>query len=737
MAACAGLTLIVGFYPFYSLQSVNERDAIVRRLAMTVLVAGFMVATIALVERATWNGKILWSVVPYDWVSARPLAVRARGPFVNPDHLADYLDMILPLSVCGLLFPETLVSRRRKPAAQACLAVATVIIVSAIFLSGSRGGWIAALFGVAIFGLLCGASGVSGRQRRMMSRRTRAAGFAVLLIATIFVCGAQGIRQADQRLGSALDPGGSASFRLGVWSQTAAIVQQFPLFGVGLGTYQDILPHFEKPPWTPAEVRAAHNDYLQFGAEAGLLGAALAAWLCAAACLTFIKSLRVAGGTIFPPLAALLCGLASLAVHEICEFSLHTVANAIMAAVIAGLAIRIGCSSLAASGEKRSRRGIVSMAPSVAILAILAIAAVRQDLVPYPYNEKTPLSLKEAAAWRLSHPARAEPHFALASLDTNPSADAAIGQLRAAVWLAPVNPYIRDSLAYALIRSGRASAAMRQISLSVALAPDSEWHAYLSWRLIPWLSVKERAAIEAGFLTAVARGYAGAVENLGAFYEASGRATAEARLYESAARTAASPKQRERYLVGAGDAYARLREYSEAENDYSEARDIYPLSESPYEKLIEKVYVPEGRFDAADKLITTASRSGLEPYPLFVALGGSAAAAGANGRAERAFAKAVGRRPYSLDAIAGLGHAYAAQGRYAEGAYWLRRAAEIRPESCQLRYELAEAEEESYDYEAARGDYEKAVRASNGDRIMTARYESFKLKLRNALRNSN
>ena len=39
---------------------------------MTVLFTGALVAAIGFVQQFSWNGKILWSFVPYDWGVPRP-----------------------------------------------------------------------------------------------------------------------------------------------------------------------------------------------------------------------------------------------------------------------------------------------------------------------------------------------------------------------------------------------------------------------------------------------------------------------------------------------------------------------------------------------------------------------------------------------------------------------------------------------------------------------------------------
>ena len=69
-AAYASLFFFVALYPFGFATGEKERP-LYRALVMAVLVSGFIVAAVGLVEFFTWNGKILWLFVPYDWGAAQ------------------------------------------------------------------------------------------------------------------------------------------------------------------------------------------------------------------------------------------------------------------------------------------------------------------------------------------------------------------------------------------------------------------------------------------------------------------------------------------------------------------------------------------------------------------------------------------------------------------------------------------------------------------------------------------
>ena len=81
--ACAAVFFLVLAYPMGCVGAEREADArFVRVLVITLLAVGGAVALIGLVEKATWNGRILWFFMPRDWSGAPIENVRASGPFM-------------------------------------------------------------------------------------------------------------------------------------------------------------------------------------------------------------------------------------------------------------------------------------------------------------------------------------------------------------------------------------------------------------------------------------------------------------------------------------------------------------------------------------------------------------------------------------------------------------------------------------------------------------------------------
>jgi O-Antigen ligase len=240
-------------YPFGFVGAEREADArFLRLLVLTLLAVGGVVALIGLVEKATWNGRILWFFVPRDWSGATAQNLRASGPFVNPDHFANFLGMILPLAVIGALFPVTLSHRERGTDLRLLSTVAAFLMAAGIVLSLSRGAWIASSASVCI-GL--GMSFSHARERAVGALRglsARAipfalAGFVIFLLLLLLLIGPGGRSAAGTRIGATIAQGNSLGLKPTAWRDSLQMIREFPIFGVGLGCWPELFPHYQRP----------------------------------------------------------------------------------------------------------------------------------------------------------------------------------------------------------------------------------------------------------------------------------------------------------------------------------------------------------------------------------------------------------------------------------------------------------------------------------------------------------
>jgi O-antigen ligase len=262
---------------------------------------------------------------------------RAVGTFVNPNHLANYLAMALALYVWLAwsrlrLSSKGLMSRRHR---MLWLAVGGMVLVLGIAMTRSRG---AILFGLTAALLAGVVAFVLGRQGN--ARRLTAVAVVLIVVSGVALFGLEDtLKRFDVQQFAT-----TASFRSRITQTSLQAAMAFWPWGSGWGTFADVFHRFQ-PNDMPGYVDFAHQDYVQFLVEGGLAAAALMAaalFLMAHRALLLVKHFLHGGPRSSDTMACAICGLGLLGflLHSLVEFNMRIPANAILAALLAGVYLR-------------------------------------------------------------------------------------------------------------------------------------------------------------------------------------------------------------------------------------------------------------------------------------------------------------------------------------------------------------------------------------------------------------
>jgi O-antigen ligase/tetratricopeptide (TPR) repeat protein len=774
LAYTALLCLVVG-YPFSLTPGNGAEERFLRAVLLIVLCSGLLVVGIGLIQRLTWNGKILWFFVPYDWGTPRPEIVpHATGPFVSHVHFANYLVLILPLAVVGALFRSFVVPQEFAEGFRLFCVIAVFVLLAGILLSLSRGAWIGVAIGGAV--LLWALSSVPHARRSALLRtpgkrfmRFALAGFVLLLMLTLLVIGPAGREQVDAQLEETALQETSLWVRVAAWTDSLPMIHDFPLFGVGLGSWQELFPRYQRPPWSPSFFREAHNDYLELLAEVGIIGFALLAWFFWQTGRWLLRGLNALSAKTLPVFAALLAALGIMTFHEFFDFNLQIPANAFLFTLFLGIALRMTGSAVrsaefrvqsAECGVRSSECGVQSSEFRVrsaesegqrlnlggrnrfqvpvtigvgAAACGLLLLALEQESLPYPYSLRNPTTFAEARALLGAHPARSATHLALFRLleEQAPLVDR-MQVLESALWLDPRNPSIRDRYAISLLQQGREEEGLRELRQSVFLSPSLSTHGYLRRRLMPWFSAKEQHAIEEGLRQAATLADfsdEGAVSGLGTFYNALGRFAEEGELYEEAARREEKAPVQVRYLLNAGLAYARAGNGGKAEMLLRQATVAAPQDPRAYQYLVLHVFAPQADLATAKTVIAAGIEKGADPLSLYLGLAEAARKAGDREEAKAALQQLLALRPSAYEAYFRLGLLYLQEKNFGRAALALRKAVDLDPHSAVAFYHLGTAEEGRYQFFAAEKAYAQAIALAPENASFQQRYEALRRKV--------
>jgi O-antigen ligase/Flp pilus assembly protein TadD len=739
LLAYAGLFFVTLLYPVGLGANQRERgERFARTVVFAALCAGTLVAVLGIAQRLTWNGKILWFFVPHDWPGPRLMeSPRASGPFVNADHFANYLAVVFPLTLVGVVSRRAWAAWGKEGASKLWFGGCAVLLLMGILLSLSRGAWIGSALGVLLLMRLLPSE---LRPSFFVLRRGTVARFlgvitAGLALFAVLLIGPSGREQVDVRLEQTVSPEEtSLRSRLVLWQDSLKMIADFPLFGVGLGAWPEVFPRYQRPPWSPVFAREAHNDYVQRCVELGVVGSGLLAWLLVAVGRQLYQRRSVLSATAGSLYAGLLASLAVMAFHEMFDFNLQIPANAVLLSVLGGVALRIGSLEAQQEAEPSVRRFSprASLALGAAGMGAIALSIVvfRQERLPYPDNLQTPESAAEARATLLSYPALSSMHVALFELteESEPLARR-VSELEIALWLNPREPFTRDLYVQTLLQSGREQEGLQEMTRSLSLAPRLADHDYLSRETIGSLGEKEQHAVEEGLRNAVALRYDGAVEALASFHGMFERYAEAALLYEEAAHGEDSVAARLAAFLNAGLAFAKAGEGDRAEACFRQAMRLAPRDPRPYRYLALDVFAVQEDLDRARAAISEGMRNGAEPTALVLSLSEAARKSGDRATAKAVLTEALKHRGARFDMLSALGRLYLEERNFDRAAVVFRKAAKLRPDNAPILYQLAMAEEGRAQFAAAQQAYVRAVSLEPHNEGMRQRYEMFQRKM--------
>ncbi len=263
---------------------------------------------------------------------------RLHGSFVNPNHLAVYLEIALAVAFAWAWWAVGRAAREsaaeRKVALVAPPALAWLTLFTGLAFTGSRTGLATAVVASLVQGLLA--------PRRPGTRRRSALwAFAGLVVVALGVAAvlATGPEQGFGRLLATSTQDLALNVRLEVYRRSLDLWRLFPWLGCGLGTFLDAFPLVQ--PRAVAELTwwHAHSDPIELLVTAGAIGSALAAVGLAALVVRLGRVL--VGGLRSEDRAAALAALGALVavgLHEWVDFGLTMAANSFTLAVVTGCA---------------------------------------------------------------------------------------------------------------------------------------------------------------------------------------------------------------------------------------------------------------------------------------------------------------------------------------------------------------------------------------------------------------
>lgn len=234
---------------------------------------------------------------------------RTFGAFLNPDFLAGYLLLTLPVTAAAFTGAKDRLSRL-------ALGVALLLQTMCLMLTGSRTGLAALAAGMLVWTALSVWSGAARQRWKWLG-----AALALVVIGAVLASAPTRARLSEPSFAAAAGrhaspaPAGagqhdeaqasapatatttksqSFAFRRWTWHGTIELIKTNPLLGTGLGSFELAYPRYAVTAFTAH----AHNSLLQWTGDTGLPGAILLLTVLAAATAFSFNVLRLRRATL-------------------------------------------------------------------------------------------------------------------------------------------------------------------------------------------------------------------------------------------------------------------------------------------------------------------------------------------------------------------------------------------------------------------------------------------------------
>ncbi len=273
----------------------------------------------------------------------------ASGTYINHDHFAGLLELTIPFAFASAfyffqLWSEDRPANRRGSATRSAVGIQAVfylflvaLMVIGVGFSISRGGILGAVVSIIFVAFLA-------LLRLRRGRKTWLVGVFLLLtcIASYALwigLGAVVTRFQQVHESNYLQMEG----RIATWRDSLRLIGDYPLIGTGLGTFGLAFRHYQTA-MVNYYFAHAHNDYLEFASDTGLLGAVVLfmpiLYLLMRMILAFVSDPRryrraVTLGCIGSTVAIL--------IHSVMDFNLQIPANALVFSIVLGIGYKAAC----------------------------------------------------------------------------------------------------------------------------------------------------------------------------------------------------------------------------------------------------------------------------------------------------------------------------------------------------------------------------------------------------------
>jgi O-antigen ligase len=298
-----------------------DRAKRIRRVVTVIMIFGFVFAFFAILQGVLSPTKIYGI---YERQFATPY-----GSFVNRHNFAAYMEMVIAVPLAMVMTGAV------KRDLRLLFLTAVLLMSVALFLSGSRGGFISLVAELIILVMMT--ARFHSRQKLFMRVALAGALLVAIVAGTFFVGGESSLTRIAETASSK----DITTNRTHIWAVTLNVIRQTAPLGGGLGAFgvaytpNDTLSGLER-------VEQAHNDFLQTIADGGIVGLLLGGAFLFLLFRTTSRNVKRQNNFRRAVAIGASAGIFAVLIHSIFDFVLHTTAVSVLFITLMALLVAAG-----------------------------------------------------------------------------------------------------------------------------------------------------------------------------------------------------------------------------------------------------------------------------------------------------------------------------------------------------------------------------------------------------------
>ncbi len=304
---------------FITLSSIRTRKE-QRILVYVIISTALLLSVIGILKRFGFNPSPWWV---YPDIGPDHASTSVAGVYINRNHMAGFLEMAIPLLL--ILF----LTRQRAIEVKSGMIILVLFLLTTQAFTLSRGGWVATINAILFI------AAVLLIHKDAVHKKIILTIGSVIIVVSLFILASLPVVERITTL-TQQDPVDNISGRMRCWEGTINQIKDNPFTGTGPNTFAAAYPAYQIP--GSAVLRQfAHNDYLHFTAETGILFIPVMIFTLFCFFRSGFQKLKSRSRQKRGFVLGAMAGIFAILIHSFSDFNLHIPANAFIFTVIAGI----------------------------------------------------------------------------------------------------------------------------------------------------------------------------------------------------------------------------------------------------------------------------------------------------------------------------------------------------------------------------------------------------------------